>query len=387
MKVAISPLNLEVSNKNNIYQKLFSGGKGLRACLTQEVATLLNIPPKQQESLSRIVEYIHQSSLLHDDVIDASPTRRGNLSGWRQYSMKKAVLAGDYLLAESAGEVAHLQNIPLMQLTAHTIKQLVKGEWLQSEIKNQETKEELEKVHELKTASLFQWSLRAPFLLKHYTDKNLNDQLNAIGRLMGLLFQRADDLLDFNIRNKEGKATFKDLEEGILNSFAVHLLENRDSVRNVSHTWHKKIKLNGKGGDQRVALKSCRSLKEVKKCISHKTFEIALTTFDEQSTKYIKICQQKIINLPLPAHTTTLSPTVHNTREKVDTTTLLDRDSVPNHMQNTNKTHSGVDKGRGPVKNTLSCNQAVEPEFSNQSGIKAQLKKWPEKLYWRKNNV
>ena len=76
--------------------------------------------------MGRIVEYIfHQSSILHDDVIDASPIRRGSLSSWMQYSMKRAVLAGDYLLATAAYDTAKMENIALMKITAEVLKKLV----------------------------------------------------------------------------------------------------------------------------------------------------------------------------------------------------------------------------------------------------------------------
>ena len=297
---------------NELYQNLFAGGKGLRASLTQEVATSLKIPKAQQESLSRIVEYIHQSSLLHDDVIDASPVRRGSLSSWRQYSMKKAVLAGDYLLAESAEEATRLNNIPLMQLTSQTLKKLVKGEWLQAEIKGQENTDSLEKVHELKTSGLFQWSLRAPFLLKNQEDKNLHKRLNTIGRLMGILFQRADDLLDFDIRNKEGKNTFKDLEENSFNSFALQLLKTTQAHLSTKSSLPY---VNGAGqalkyqslkcpksqlAHLRSVLKLCRSLKEVKQAIHSVVLESALQEFDKVSTQYIKNCQKEVQRLTLP---------------------------------------------------------------------------------------
>ena len=380
--MTIPSVNLELANKNHIYQKLFSGGKGLRAKLTQETADCLNIPAEQQKSLGRIVEYIHQSSLLHDDVIDVSPLRRGQLSGWRRYSMRKAVLAGDYLLAESAEKAADLNNIPLIKLTAQTLKQLVKGEWLQAEIKDKENTEDLEKVHELKTAPLFQWSLKAPFLLKNYYDEELHSRLNEIGRLLGLLFQRADDLLDFDIRNKEGKTTFKDLEEGTLNVFAVHLTEQIHHLKPVdmaglnqtdsSTVSYEKGKGKGKGatlggfsiskvdknrenhalssnwGSNKASIKSCRSLKEVKKLIGDKTFDKALMDFDKISEQKIRACQDevdqlgKILSRPAPAQ-------------------------------------AGSDNG-ADVNQSASFIQQAE----RFKAWEKALKKWPEKLYWRK---
>ena len=267
-------LSTDVPQMNHLYQNLFSRGKALRAAMTCQVASRLNLSMEKSDKLGKIIEYIHQSSILHDDVIDASPVRRGALSSWMQYSMKRAVLAGDYLLAQAAGETAEMENIPLMKITAEVLKKLVKGEWKQDGLKNKESMSELQTVHELKTSSLFQWSLRAPFLVAHRYDEKLHECLNRLGLMMGILFQRADDLLDFDIRNKENKDVFKDMTEGYFNSFAVYLSEGKDS--------HFKS-----------VLKSCRCLREVKDLTGEKGFEEALSSFDEMNEQIVKDCHQE----------------------------------------------------------------------------------------------
>lgn len=267
-----------IPQMEHLYQHLFSRGKALRTFIISQVAEGLKLSKTETEKLSKIVESIHQASILHDDVIDVSPIRRGFLSSWMQYSMKKAVLAGDYLLAQACSDTAEMNNIPLMKITAEMLKNLVKGEWMQDMLKNKETMSELRKVHELKTSSLFQWSLRSPFLIVNRLESNLHKCLDQVGLLMGVLFQRADDLLDFDIRNKENKTSFKDMEEGYFNSFAVYLSE-------------------GKGSNFRAGLKSCRSLEEVKNLTGQKEFEQVLRTFDEINTKLILDCLRTIDQL------------------------------------------------------------------------------------------
>ena len=263
-------ISSDIPQMKHLYQNLFSRGKELRAEMVSQVASSLRISKEKSDKLGGIVEYIHQSSILHDDVIDASPIRRGSLSGWMQYSMKRAVLAGDYLLAQAANDTADMENIPLMKITSEVLKKLVKGEWLQDSLKNQESMNELKKVHELKTASLFQWSLRAPFLVVHRYDDDLHKCLNQIGLMMGLLFQRADDLLDFDIRNSENK--------GFFNSFAVYLSENKPE-------------------DFKTFLKSCRSLKEIKASLGDKEFERILLSFDKINKLVIEDCWREIDQL------------------------------------------------------------------------------------------
>ena len=266
---------MNISQMNDLYQDLFMGGKALRASVACQTAGALGLSKSATARLGRIVEYIHQSSLLHDDVIDASPVRRGSASTWVRYSMKRAVLAGDYLLAQAGAEVASLNSTALMKLTAETLKNLVTGEWMQADLKGCENPQELKKVHELKTASLFQWALRAPFLVAGRFQEDLHKSLNRIGLMLGVLFQRADDLLDFDVRNSENKPVFKDMREGYFNSFAVHL-----SV--------------GKPADFKSALKACCSLQEVRMLTGAEGFNKALSDFDKINQDIIADCHKEI---------------------------------------------------------------------------------------------
>ena len=268
----------DISQMKILYRKLFSIGKQLRGTLTTIVSEHLNIPFAQQKKLAAVVEYIHHSSILHDDVIDFSPVRRGVLSTWKQFSMKKSILAGDYLMAQAAQDVANMNNIQLMKFTAQTIQKLVEGEWMQNAFQDQENEKSIQNIHELKTASLFQWCLKAPFLFIDRYEEDLHQCLENIGLLMGLLFQRSDDLLDFDIRNYEKKQTLKDLNAGYLNSFAVFLLKDKPS-------------------EMKTVLKSCRQIQEVKNIIDESKFEKALTEFDAQNKKYIQDCVNKIKSL------------------------------------------------------------------------------------------
>lgn len=268
----------DIPQMYHLYNGLFTKGKAFRAVMTYQVASCLNISKDKKNSLGRIIEYIHQSSILHDDVIDVSPIRRGALSSWMKHSMKKSILAGDYLLAQSASDTAYLGNIELMKFTAEVLQKMVKGEWIQDSIKNKESLEEVDRVHKLKTASLFQWSLRAPFLVIDRYEKPLHDLLDQIGLMIGILFQRSDDLLDFDIRNYEKKSTFKDISEGHLNSFAIYLLKDKS----------KEVK---------SIIKTCKSLKDIYKHIKKDEFENILYQFDEVNKKIIKDCEIKIEDL------------------------------------------------------------------------------------------
>jgi octaprenyl-diphosphate synthase len=207
---------------NSLYDDLFEGGKGFRAKLVLKVAGALNLDENSQKLLAQTVEFIHNASLLHDDLVDRSILRRGKPSAWTKYSPEYAVLAGDYLLARVMVNLSSYGNIRLVQYTAEVISDLLEGEWLQdSVIRDFEVDlAKLEKIHDLKTASLFKWCLRAPFFAIKIDDPSLHENLEKLGFLLGTLFQRSDDLLDYDVRNEEKKAILGDLKSGYLNSFA-----------------------------------------------------------------------------------------------------------------------------------------------------------------------
>lgn len=262
-----------LSSLNQLYKELFFGGKGIRAHLVKDVSQALHLHSSEITLLCGVAESIHHSSILHDDVIDSSKKRRNRSSIWMKFSKNKAILAGDYLLAHVSLKLSEYGNADLLKLTSQTIKKMVEGEWLQSEVLGHETLNNINKIHLLKTAVLFEWCLKAPFLCRKYT--NSQNLLGEIGQIFGQLFQRADDALDFGVRNKENKNEFKDLSEGYLNFFGVFLQE-KAQLKN---------------------LRSCRSRLELKKMIKEEEFLSLIQSFDDMNKKLIHSCYNKLKQL------------------------------------------------------------------------------------------
>lgn len=249
---------------NALYDDLFAGGKGFRSKLIHFFAENLKIEPTTEKLLGQTIEFIHNASLLHDDLIDRSALRRGKTTAWLKYTPEYAVLAGDYLLARVMVNLSTHGNIRLVQYTAEVISDLLEGEWIQDSLVGDFhiTIEQLDRVHNLKTASLFKWCLRAPFIAIHRNDATLHDTLEEMGTLLGMLFQRSDDLLDFDIRNDEGKALLGDLKSGYLNSFAVFIYRDLSS------------------DSQKVFLKA-NTLEEIKSLLGSGVFGERAKAFDE----------------------------------------------------------------------------------------------------------
>lgn len=252
---------------NQLYDDLFEGGKGFRAQLVAQISEYVDLSENTIQLLAQTVEFIHNSSLLHDDLIDRSPLRRGKTAAWVEYGPEYTVLAGDYLLARVIVNLSSHGHIGLVGITGQAISDLLEGEWLQDSIRHnpEVTWDEMVKVHKLKTASLFSWCLKAPFVFKNYDPKVIS-LLSEMGEDMGALLQRSDDLLDFDIRNSEGKTTFTDLKAGYLNLFAIALFnttELRKEAFNMS------------------------SLQEVYSLVGEQHFQKTLQTFDDENKKII----------------------------------------------------------------------------------------------------
>lgn len=212
---------------NKLYDDLFAGGKGFRAKLIRMMGSNLSLDSKVEHLLGQTIEFIHNASLLHDDLIDRSHLRRGKTAAWLKYTPEYAVLAGDYLLARVMVNLSAHGNIKLVQYTAQVISDLLEGEWLQDSVVGDffVTLEQLDRIHNLKTASLFKWCIRAPFIAQENYNEELHQILEEMGTLLGQLFQRSDDLLDYDIRNDEGKAILGDLKSGYLNSFGAFMCQ------------------------------------------------------------------------------------------------------------------------------------------------------------------
>lgn len=110
-----------------LYTDLFSGGKGFRAKLISLVSEPLGLNKDTVLLLSKTIEYIHNASLLHDDLVDRSHLRRSKTAAWLKYTPEYAVLAGDYLLARVMLNLSCYGNLKLIQYTAEVISDLLEG--------------------------------------------------------------------------------------------------------------------------------------------------------------------------------------------------------------------------------------------------------------------
>ncbi|KAF1828883.1 decaprenyl-diphosphate synthase subunit 1 [Decorospora gaudefroyi] len=177
-----------------------------------------------QRRLAEITELIHTASLLHDDVIDHSVSRRSAPSANIEFGNKMAVLAGDFLLGRASVALARLRDPEVTELLATVIANLVEGEFMQ--LKNTARDEKnpawtedtvsyyLQKTY-LKSASLISKSCRAAAILGGSAPEVV-EAAYLYGKNLGLAFQLVDDMLDYTISEAElGKPAGADLELGL----------------------------------------------------------------------------------------------------------------------------------------------------------------------------
>ena len=207
------------------------GGKRVRPALCYLMSGVLGFPLKQTKLYARSAEFVHSASLAHDDVLDEATTRRGKPTLNEAASNKKAILAGDLLLARVIAEITLETPRAVIIELAQTIEELVQGEWLQAEavgVANISPKH-LETVASLKTASLIRWCFVAPALSVPIPNGALIDLCRDLGTSTGLAFQMVDDVLDFD--ESSGKDFAKDLREGLINTVSAEMLESDSSYR------------------------------------------------------------------------------------------------------------------------------------------------------------
>ena len=214
-----------------------AGGKRLRPVLVflvaRATAQLMDLPDitDRQRRLAEITEMIHTASLVHDDVLDDCDTRRGADTIHTLYGTRVAILAGDFLFAQSSWYLANLDNLEVIKLISQVIADFADGEISQAgALYNVDVTLEdyLEKSHN-KTASLIAASCKSAAVFSGVTD-DIKVDMYEYGKHLGLAFQVVDDILDFTQTEAQlGKPQGQDLATGNLTApilFALQRDEN-----------------------------------------------------------------------------------------------------------------------------------------------------------------
>lgn len=171
------------------------------------------------------LELLHNASLVHDDVVDESTERRGQLSVNAIFNNKVSVLAGDFLLATALVQVSQTRNHAIIDVVSCLGQDLADGELLQlSNVSNLHFSEDIYfDVIRKKTAVLFAACTKAGALSVGADDEKA-EFARLFGEYIGLCFQIKDDIFDFFESKEIGKPTGNDMLEGKLTLPVIYAL-------------------------------------------------------------------------------------------------------------------------------------------------------------------
>jgi octaprenyl-diphosphate synthase len=195
---------------------LNAGGKRIRPALLLLTAKMLGDVSPMAIRLGAVIEFIHNATLVHDDIIDAADTRRGRPSANSHWGNSMTVLAGDWLYMQSFAMALAEKNFEVLTVLIDITQKMVEGELLQLTLlgKSEITQQQLLDIVERKTAYLFLGCTKLPAIAAGVNHGSA-ERLAEVGKSLGMAFQLIDDLLDLTSSpDVLGKPVASDLKEG-----------------------------------------------------------------------------------------------------------------------------------------------------------------------------
>lgn len=221
-----------------------AGGKRLRPVLVllvaRATAALMKLPDinAKHRRIAEITEMLHTASLVHDDVLDECDVRRGSTTINCLYGTRVAVLAGDFLFAQSSWGLAQLENLEVIKLISQVIADFADGEISQATalFNTDITFEDYNIKSHQKTGSLIAASCKSAAVFSD-VPLDVKDDMYAYGKHLGLAFQIVDDILDFTQTEEQlGKPPGQDLATGNLTAPTLFALQADDRLKGLIET-------------------------------------------------------------------------------------------------------------------------------------------------------
>jgi octaprenyl-diphosphate synthase len=204
-----------------------AGGKRLRPILLLLAARLAGARGPRAVRLACVVELLHTATLIHDDVVDQAPLRRGRPSANAQWGDDASVLVGDHLYSKSFAMLVRDNDRAVLETLARSTVSMTEAEVFQLQLKRSGVTSEADYIRIItqKTASFISACCRIGALLGAAPGPQL-DALTRYGLDVGVAFQISDDSLDFVADEARfGKAIGADLREGKRTLPLIALLE------------------------------------------------------------------------------------------------------------------------------------------------------------------
>lgn len=216
-ELILTRLSSDVALINQIGSHIIhSGGKRVRPLVLLLAANACGYQGTHHHTMAAVVEFIHTSTLLHDDVVDEADTRRGKATANANWGNAASVLVGDFLYSRSFQLMVEPENLRILTIMAEATNTIAAGEVLQL-LNCNDPDTDSERYYQViyrKTAKLFEASARLGAVLANQSAA-IEDALSTYGKELGNAYQLIDDVLDYTANEAElGKSLGKDLAEG-----------------------------------------------------------------------------------------------------------------------------------------------------------------------------
>ncbi|MBI5302063.1 MAG: polyprenyl synthetase family protein [Chloroflexi bacterium] len=220
----------------SVFESLIeSGGKRVRPALAILATKFGPADPNKAYTLAITVELVHAATLIHDDLIDKSPVRRGSPTINSRWSGTATVLAGDFLLARAADIAASIDDFRVMRIFARTLMAICEGEIRQDfgGMHWPPNRAEYYRHIDSKTGSLFVASTEGGAVLAGLSEKEIS-AMTVYGHSLGRAFQIVDDILDFTSDEQQlGKPVGSDLRQGTYTLPVFYFMEQDPRGNNI----------------------------------------------------------------------------------------------------------------------------------------------------------
>jgi len=202
----------------SVLRRALGGGKRLRPALVILIGRMFASSPVPFHRLAAAMDMLHTATLIHDDLVDEAPLRRGHETLHTIWPAGATVLAGDYLLGQATSLVAELEHPRVLKVFGKILCTMCAGEierMLVTKGKHSQREDYYHSI-EAKTASLFAASTEMAGILAGAEESQVA-ALRRFGRDLGVAFQIVDDVLDFiGAEAQLGKPAGSDLRQGLI---------------------------------------------------------------------------------------------------------------------------------------------------------------------------
>ena len=213
----IRSINSDIGLATEVSSHLVNaGGKRIRPLICILTAKAFGYSGKELIQLASAIELLHTATLIHDDVVDESISRRGKESIHRKWDNAHGVLVGDFVYSKAFQLMAGLKDPQIIKILADSTNSISEGEILQLSLKSKEliSEDDYFEIIGRKTAELFKASSRSAAVLSEASYEEV-ESAGDFAYSLGIAFQIQDDLLDYFGNEKvTGKKIGKDFLEG-----------------------------------------------------------------------------------------------------------------------------------------------------------------------------